>query len=278
MCEFPRYSQRVHLTYMMNLQFRLKGTPLEKADAKALLAITQKDTKEPFEIDLEKIIDLQVLDSRKLFELAIQSKTPQLAELAFQVGSTTKRKRGRPPGKTSVSPKKMKSRMNATPEEIVEELHKSSSYWAVGAASIILEAQPNEWLTTREIAIRIANKFSKRNRVPQNSVLFKGFVRDKNQLIPLDFSSKTDRNKTFHVSPIYLGIREGLIWCVKRGLIEQKTDVSVGSRDKTKVTGRGSKVSRVFYKVRATKKATEIVDMWGDLTKYVESFYKTRTV
>ena len=262
----------------MNFQFRLKGTPIENAEAKALLAVTQPDTKAPLAIDLEKIIDLRVLDSTTLFELAIKNKTPQLAKLAFEVGShTVKRKRGRPPGKTSVSPKKMKSKVNATPEEIIEELHKSASYWAVGAASIILEAQPDEWLTTREIAIRIANRFSKRNRVPQNSILFKGFVKDKNGLIPLDFSSKTERNKTFHVSPIYLGIREGLIWCVKRGLIDQQSEVSIGARDKKKPLTRGSKMSRVFYKIKATKKATEIVEMWGDLPKYVESFYKTRT-
>lgn len=263
----------------MDFHFRFNGTPLQHEEARALLQATKKDEKKSLTIDLEKIIDMKVLDSRKLFDIALKEKTPHLAHVAFQLGATTStpaRKRGRPPGSKNKVTKKVNSSIQDTPDQIIHRLHKSSSYWAAGVAAIILESSETEWITTREIATRLANKLHQKGNLPKDSLLYKGFIKSKGSLIPLDLTTKVDRSRTFHVSPLYLGIREGLIWCHRRGLIEHTTDVSTGARDKKKASNRGVHTSRVFYKIRATKKATEVLDLWADIDKYVESFYKTR--
>ena len=85
----------------MDFHFRFNGTPLQHEEARALLQATKKDEKKSLTIDLEKIIDMKVLDSRKLFDIALKEKTPHLAHVAFQLGATTStpaRKRRRPPG------------------------------------------------------------------------------------------------------------------------------------------------------------------------------------
>jgi len=258
----------------MNFQFLLQGAPLAEKEVAALMTATQKKGDSPFSIDLEKVLDVKVLDAKKLFDLAVEQKVPELFSLAVRVSLA----QNGPVYKEEKNDKKMikkhrqpKQTSDSTPEEIIERLHRSSSYWAVGAASILLETGKQEWTTMREIALNVARELDKSRKMPKNSVLYKGFTRENGVLVPLDLNSFNDRKTTFHVSPIYIGLREGLVWCVKQGLIEQKRSVAT-----SEVNIHKNMMSRVYYRLKSTDKAREVRDLWGDLSTYIESFYKIR--
>lgn len=252
----------------------LQGAPLAQKEAAALMTAAQKEGDSPFSIDLEKVIDVKVLDAKKLFDLAVEQKFPELFSLAVRVSLA---QNGPLPKDEKNDQKLIKKRRqpkqtsDPTPEDLIERLHRSSSYWAVGAASILLETGKQEWATMREIALNVARELDKSRKIPKNSVLYKGFTRENGVLIPLDLNNFNERKTTFHVSPIYIGLREGLVWCVKQGLIEQKRLVSTSAPNV-----KNSMMSRVYYRLKATEKAREVRDLWGDLSTYIESFYKIR--
>jgi len=62
------------------------------------------------------------------------------------------------------------------------------------------------------------------------------------------------------------------LWCVKNGLVEQKSLMSVTP---TNESNKGT-MSRIFYKIKATENANSIVGLWADLPNYIESFYRAR--
>lgn len=258
----------------MNFQFLLQGTPIEKEEAAALLKATKGSDKECFPIDLEKVIDLKVLDGRTLFELAVEKRIPDLASLAFKISNPT-------PKKSSVDNSRKIKRGYKTQkpvkvleaEDIIETLNKSSSYWAVGAAALLMETSEHEWTTMRELAVRLVNELDKQKAIPKDSVVFKGFIRTREGLEPVDNSKDVERKDTFHVSPLYIGLRQGLIWCVQNNLIEQKSLVSVSPTNENSNKGT---MSRIFYRIRATENATAVVSLWADLPNYIETFYRSR--
>lgn len=258
----------------MNFQFLLQGAPLDQKEAVALMTASQKKGESCFSIDLEKVIDVKVLDTKKLFDLAIEQKFPELASLAVRLTVAQKgqlRKAEKSDKKMVKRPRQPKQTSDSTPETIIERLHNSSSYWAVGAASILLETGKQEWITMREIALNVARELDKSRKMPKNSVIYKGFTRENGVLVPLDLNTFNERKTTFHVSPIYIGLREGLVWCVKQGLVEQKKSISTSAPNTNQ-----NMMSRVYYRLKATDKAREVRDLWGDLSTYIESFYKIR--
>jgi hypothetical protein len=263
----------------MNFQFLLQGTPIKEAEAAALLEATKGSTGEMYPIDLEKVIDMKVIDSKKLFALAIEKQIPDLASLAVRVSvaqsekSVAPKAHGRMSRLKSRSPKKMAYMPDERPESIIESLHQSSSYWAVGAATILLETGNKEWSTLREIAVNTVRTLDLSTKMPKNSVMYKGFSLQNGEWVPVDSNKGVKRKDTFHVCPMYIGLREGLIWCVKKGLVEQKSMLSVSPENEN--SNRGT-MSRIFYKIRATEKADKVVSMWGDLPNYIESFYRIR--
>jgi len=257
----------------MNFQFLLQGTPIEKEEAAALFKATQSAKTDYYPIDLEKVIDLKVIDSKKLFDLAVEKKIPDLASLAFKVSLATNSNASKPRVRNPNRIARRTARVRgSSSEEIIELLNQTSSYWATGAASILLETSSTEWCTLREIAINIVNMLDRQTRMPKNSVLYRGFTQTDEGWEPLDFSYGVERKNTFHVSPVYIGLREGLLWCVKNGLVEQKSLMSVTP---TNESNKGT-MSRIFYKIKATENANSIVGLWADLPNYIESFYRAR--
>jgi len=257
----------------MNFQFLLQGTPIEKEEAAALFKATQSAKTDYYPIDLEKVIDLKVIDSKKLFDLAVEKKIPDLASLAFKVSLATNSNASKPRVRNPNRIARRTARVRgSSSEEIIELLNQTSSYWATGAASILLETSSTEWCTLREIAINIVNMLDRQTRMPKNSVLYRGFTQTDEGWEPLDFSYGVERKNTFHVSPVYGGLREGLLWCVKNGLVEQKSLMSVTP---TNESNKGT-MSRIFYKIKATENANSIVGLWADLPNYIESFYRAR--
>lgn len=265
----------------MNFQFQLKGQPIEEREAIALFSACQSAGKKPYPIDIEKLLDTSTIDSKELFNIAVENGIADLASLAFKVSvaqrsdSNTEKLRRAPIGRKTVSPKKIPHNPKERNEDLIDTLHGVSAYWAVGVASIMNVAQSGEWVTLREIAIKTANHMDKIKGMPSNSVLYKGFVRIDGGLQPLDLTQGIDRKRTFHVSPMYIGLREGLIWCTKKDLVEQRSHLSTTAPDEKTNFGN---VSRVFYKLRATEKGIEFAEMWADMENYIESFYRSRSI
>ena len=75
----------------MTFQFLLNGTPLEQSEAATLIK-TVKNSRSAPTIELSEVFDTSKLDSKSLFELAVDKGSQELASLAWKisVGKSTK--------------------------------------------------------------------------------------------------------------------------------------------------------------------------------------------
>jgi hypothetical protein len=252
----------------MTFQFLLNGTPLEQGEAATLIKTVRNSRSTPT-IELSEVFDISKLDSKALFEIAVTMGSQELASLAWKisVGKPAKKmKAGRPATQKTVW---------EGPEALIEELHKSQSYWAVGAAMILdYFSEFNDWNTLRKIAIFYVNDIdASNNKVPHDSILYKGFTwsEELGNFEPVVLRAGVDRKDTFHVSPMYLSLREGMNWCMKNGLVEQKSQMSYGSLDGAS----GNTMQRVYYN-RLTKRGQDVSLLWADSNEYILNFFASR--
>lgn len=266
----------------MPFQFLLGNTPIKQTEAAALLAATGEYGQGPIEIELTDIFDLHKLDSRRLFELSVEAQNLELASLAWKIsiqksaegGKTLGKKRAAAATRNGAHMKILKE--GATPEELIEKLNSHSSYWSAGAA-LLLRSSVNDWVTMREAATDYVNSLWRNTSVRETCVAFKGFTRNAGigAWEPVDGTADVDRKSTFHVSPVYIGLREGLIWCRNHGLVEQEKGISVGSlRDDA--SAKAEHMQRVFYKVRATEQGRAVIESWGDVDDYIDRVFASR--
>lgn len=268
----------------MTFQFLLQSTPIEHSEAVALMEVAQPNRAKPFEIDLEKVINFSSIDSKQLFEMAVKHENPNLASLAFKMSvrhkdlTTTTPTVARPQRTT----KAKETIAKATVDELIAKLHDSHGYWATGAALLIASTRQSEWTTLKDVAVKYVNHAWTETDMPIKSVVFKGFKptgRDANgdwdSFEPLELQPGVERKDTFHVSPIYIGLREGLGWCRRNNLIEQKSGISVGPV-RSNASERSEKMQRVYYKIRATEKGERMKAMWADVDDYIFNFFKSR--
>lgn len=253
----------------MTFQFLLNGTPLEQGEAATLIKTVRNSRSTPT-IELSEVFDISKLDSKALFEIAVTMGSQELASLAWKisVGKPAKKmKAGRPATQKTVW---------EGPEALIEELHKSQSYWAVGAAMILnYFSEFNDWNTLRKIAIFYVNDIDAlNNKVPHDSILYKGFTwsEELGMFDPVVLRAGVDRKDTFHVSPMYLSLREGMNWCMKNGLVEQKSQMSYGSLDGAS----GNTMQRVYYNLRLTKRGQDVSLLWADSNEYILNFFASR--
>jgi hypothetical protein len=253
----------------MTFQFLLNGTPLEQGEAATLIKTVRNSRSTPT-IELSEVFDISKLDSKALFEIAVTMGSQELASLAWKisVGKPVKKmKAGRPATQKTVW---------EGPEALIEELHKSQSYWAVGAAMILdYFSEFNDWNTLRKIAIFYVNDIdASNNKVPHDSILYKGFTwsEELGNFEPVVLRAGVDRKDTFHVSPMYLSLREGMNWCMKNGLVEQKSQMSYGSLDGAS----GNTMQRVYYNLRLTKRGQDVSLLWADSNEYILNFFASR--
>lgn len=236
----------------------------------------------PFEIDLAKVININKIDSKKLFDMAVKHESPHLATLAFKMSV-----RHKDEPKTSPS-RPTQARANripdmasgATVEDLIAKLHDSNNYWATGAALLIASTQRNEWTTLKDVAVNYVNRIWRESDISEKSALFRGFKSTDEGLglvwQPLELQPGVERKLTFHVSPIYIGLREGLLWCRKNDLVEQKSGISVGTI-RTNASANANSMQRVYYKIKATEKGEKMKSLWGDVDNYIYNFFKSRT-
>ena len=68
----------------MDIQFSLHGSPLLYSEAEALIQ-TSTRIKKPLKIDITDYVNVDELNSSKLFDLAVKTKNQELASLAFKI-------------------------------------------------------------------------------------------------------------------------------------------------------------------------------------------------
>ena len=256
----------------MTFQFLFNGTPLEANEAAVLVKSINSGRTKPT-IELSDVFDMSSVDSKALFDMAVDKGSHELASLAWKisVGKPARNPHAVRPGRQAAAPTVWEG-----PEALIEELHKSQSYWSIGAAMLMNYFGTSEdWSTLRKIGIHFVNTIGSTKGMPDNSVLYKGFTWNDEEMAfePLDYRAGIDRKQTFHVSPMYLSLREGLGWCVRHGLVEQKSQISYGSKDQDQDS---ATMRRVYYSVRLTKRGHDVIKLWADSYSYIESFFMKR--
>lgn len=267
----------------MTFQFLLQSTPIEHGEAMALMQAAQNKENGPFEIDLAKVINISKIDSKKLFDMAVKHESPDLATLAFKMSV---RHKDDPKAAPMVSKPARASRVpemaaGATIEDLIAKLHDSNNYWATGAALLIASTSRNDWTTLKDVAVNYVNRVWRESDISEKSVLFRGFKSEDAGLglmwQPLELQPGVERKLTFHVSPIYIGLREGLLWCRKNDLVEQKSGISVGPV-RANTSANAHSMQRVYYKIKATEKGDKMKALWGDVDSYIYNFFKARNM
>jgi hypothetical protein len=258
----------------MNFQFCLKGTPIDQNEAAALLTATRGANKKPLDIELSNLLDFNTVDSKKLFELAVENNNQALASLAWKVSVDQKQDRPQLQQTQIALPKKIKQVVSTSADtsidNLIDKMAQSTSHPFVGAAMLLKAANDKEWITLRETALSFANTMWAVPTVSRNSRFFRGLTLNKGKLTTLDLSSGVPRRQTFHVSPLYISLREGLVFCIKEGLVEQRRMLSTGCTDKSRVVSTAiSQMKRMYYKVRLTNKGRELCSHWGDIEYYI---------
>lgn len=264
----------------MNFQFHLQGTPIETKEAAALLTATGVDTSEGLRIDLEKFLDMRKINSRTLFDLSVQQESRELANLAWRisVGKTdTPAKISSPRGASLSRPSAFKEDTLSL-EDLIDKINRSDAYWAAGVAMIISDMHQEEWTTLRKIATAFVNECWEQRSLPNKSMAYRGFVlRDNGKLQPYEYAKGVNRKETFHVSPMYIGLREGLIFCQKHNLVEVRSAVSVGSQDDEK-NAKAPEIRRMFYKLRASGRGLALRELWSDCDDFAKLLFQKRLV
>jgi len=258
----------------MNFQFCLAGTPIEPHEAVALLEIAApKGSSKPM-IDISTIIDTKELNASKLFELAVSKQNQDLASLAWKISVQQKQ----PATFGAPKLKVVSSVKEPTLEGIIEQLNGTNSYCALGTAMLLKATSFKQWVTLRETATYFAGEIVNKKLGFPTSKFLRGFEMVEGKPTPIDLSSGIERKHTFHVSPMYIALREGLVYCKKHGLVEQKQMLSVGAPYSKNSSLQIDSTRRIYYKINCSKRGLQLVEMWADMDRYIEKNFELQAV
>ena len=243
--------------------YTLKGKDLTKDEAVALAEATSAS---PIKIELASVLNLRKVDSAKLFKLSVERKSPELANLAWKISLSD----------ASEAPiakvKKLEVMAVQRPvDQLLEDLHRSNGLWAVGTAMILSSTSNGSWWTLRQIASYWVNNLE----VSPKSVLFQGFELVNGVWEPRDYRVGVSRRETFHVSPMYICLRDALQWLMKNDLVERRSNISRGSRDENQAP-RVQAMLRPFYSVQLNERGKEMMELWGDADQFILNSFKSR--
>jgi len=267
----------------MDFNFNYGGMTLDKPEAAALLQASSPKGTKPFEIDLSKLIDVRVVDSNKLFTLSVDQQNPALASLAFKLATANVPTTPKATHKVVITDKEpvpsSTSRMlGREPLEIIADLNKSACYRSVGTALLLHYAHTSDPRAMRDIASEFVNDCLTTHKMKKTSIAFRGFTQGSGgKLEPVDNAPKIPRRDTYPVSPIYISLREGLIYCERHGLLSIRQNYSVGSL-RSDASPLAEKLKRMYYTFKLTDKGNEVKEYWGDMESFIVKFFKSRHV
>lgn len=262
----------------MTIQFLLQDLPLGRDEVLALMEPELNTSAKPVRIELSDYITGNFKDSQKLFEMAIKNNNKGLVDIAWKIAmkkdSSTKNSSDEDKSykKSKILKACERPIESVEVEDLIEKLNSHSSNWATGAAMLLRATSKGEWKTLKQIACDFINE----NTFNPNSANYRGFELNRyNGLFePRELRSGVDRKTTFHVSPLYIGLREGLMWCKTHNLINQKNQISFGSNSESNKSP--GQMQRVYYSVKANDRGEKLVKMWADIDDYIQKFCRAR--
>lgn len=267
----------------MALKFELGGAVLEPTEAMMLITTMASQGDSVKLIPLDTIINVNELNAQTLFDLSIKQKNEALASLAWKV--SVSKTQAAPTAKVVSKPKIVSHKKKAVTqtnfnylplEDIIEHLNTNTSYCSTGVSMLLKVLKHIDSVTLRQVAVNIANGMWTAYPALRNSKFFKGFEFKQGKLDPIVLSSGIDRKHTFHVSPIYIALREGLLYCQSQGLVDKVKLISVGAPYVENPSASVNSTRRAYYKVRPTERGRELLSVWGDIDNYVYKAFQSQ--
>lgn len=259
----------------MDVQFKLNGVSLDHSEAEMLLA-TQKSKFDNgcLELDIGKYFKVDKINAKTLFALSIEKQRPELAALAAKIAINK-------PGNKSKTRKRTRGvkRINDVEakttdiDECLDYLLTQRKLGCIGAAMVLETANEQSPITLKDIAVLQVNKCWDKG-MNERSAIFRGFFDNGEAFEP--YVTKAEKGLvTFHSSPLYNALRDGLKYLINHGLAEAKAETSWGS-DTKQLEGSAAELRRVVYEVNLTKKGEELVNRWNDISLFIYSYWESR--
>lgn len=270
------------MDFLMDFNFNYGGMTLDKPEAAALLQASSSDT-QLFEIDLSKLIDVRLADSDKLFKLSVDQQNPALASLAFKLATANVPTMPKAAHKVVITdkapvPSSTSRMLGMEPLEIIADLNKSACYRSVGTALLLHYANSSNLRAMRDIASEFVNDCLTTHKIKKSSIAFRGFTQSPDgKLEPVNNGPNIPRRNTYPVSPIYISLREGLIYCERHELLSIYQNYSVGSL-RANSSPTAEKLKRMYYAFKLTDKGSQVKEYWGDMESFIVKFFKSRHV
>jgi hypothetical protein len=267
----------------MAFKFELGGAVLEPTEAMMLITTMASQGDSVKLIPLDTIININELNAQTLFDLSIKQKNQALASLAWKV--SVSKAQTVPTAKVVAKPEIVSYKKKAVKqthfnylplEDIIEHLNTSTSYCSTGVSMLLKALKQTDSVTLRQVAVNVANEMWNAHPALRNSKFFKGFEFKQGRLDPIVLSSGIDRKHTFHVSPIYIALREGLLYCQSQGLVDKVKLISVGAPYVENPSASVNSTRRAYYKVRPTERGRELLSVWGDIDNYVYKAFQSQ--
>jgi hypothetical protein len=257
----------------MILEFTLGDLPLDKSEVSALFSVTDKQP--TISVDITKHVDQALFDSKKLFNLSVQQRNPQLATLAAKLAIYKPAKPRRSYRKTGY---KAANQQEVNPLSIDEALNMfmtNQSLKTTGAAMLLLMCSKGDKATLKQTAAAMVNMLDHRLLTP-SADCFRGFHRNEMGFYePTLREPGVARSACYHTSPMYTALRDGLSLLVRSGLATMEEKTSVGSETK-ELVGQAQLLRRKVYHVGLTDTGIQVVHMWGDVEDYIDNFWTKR--
>jgi hypothetical protein len=270
---------------MSTFQFTLQDQPITEKEAAIIVAVTSTAEVPSIKIELTKLIKLQKLNTKRLFDLAIDRKDESLAQLAWKLSILPQSKTRVASTKSPSLPRQIAD-SDLTASNVIATICGAKSNWAAGVA-IILSAvyqmdKAEGELTIRSISEMFVNQMWFEYSFPPESSIFKGFkyvneTRDSDaEIIAVVSKEDADSTGTYNEGPVYSSVRAGLLWAKAHQLVEVKEAISHGSSKKDS-SGIGEYTQRKYYQIFPTRFGRDVIELWGDcIAKAVNYFDVTK--
>jgi hypothetical protein len=262
----------------MNVQFNLNGISLKQSEAETLLTTAGAPS---IQLDISKYLSKGQVNVKKLFDLSIEKQRPELAALAAKLAIQAPAHQQEQPEPKARQRRKGIRRLHEVEAtdvpaiECLDYLLTHKKLGSIGAAMIIETVGVGRPTTLRDIAVEQVNRAWNKG-ISEHSTIFRGFEDNGKSFVPIVTRAEKG-GTTFHASPLYNALREGLKYLVKNGLAEATAKTSWGSEDK-ELTDNEKQLCRTVYEVTLSDKGKELHEIWADAEKFIYSYWEERVV
>jgi hypothetical protein len=258
----------------MNLSFTIGDIPLDKNEVSALFSMADKPP--AISVDITRHVDRTLIDAKKLFNLSVEQRNPQLASLAAKLAiykpvasrRTYTRTGSQKIGQQPVTPLSV--------DEALNLMLANQNLKTTGAAMLLFMCESGKQATLKETACVVVNLLS-RLGLPENSDYFRGFRRgsESGQIEVVTKAPGLSRAELYHASPMYTALRDGLALLVRSGLATLEERTTFGS-DSKELSVQSQLLRRKVYYVSLTRTGLEVTSLWEDITDYIFNFWSKR--